>query len=102
MNSLSSKTLWILFFLVLTIQNPVLANKRTAMVFVDHLKRQSIETQASYYGRLKPLKLFKVYSPLEALIIKVKVQEGRKVCSPCGQAVRPRLEQERKGYEDHG
>ena len=49
------------------------------MVFVDHLKEQSIETQASYYGRLTPLKLFKVYSPLEALIITVEVQEGRKI-----------------------
>ena len=79
MNSLNPKAIWIFFLFFTIIQNPALAVKRTAMVFVDHLKSQSIETQASYYGRLKPLKLFKVYSPLEALIIKVKVQEGRKV-----------------------
>ena len=79
MNSLGAKKLWILFLFFITVQNPALGNKRTAMVFVDHLKEQSIETQASYYGRLTPLKLFKIYSPLEALIITVEVQEGRKI-----------------------
>ena len=49
------------------------------MVFVDHLKQQPIETQASYYGRLTPLRLFKVYSPLEALVTEIKAQQGRRV-----------------------
>ena len=80
MNSLDQKVLWIFFFLFFTAaHNNLHARGRTAMVFVDHLKQQPIETQASYYGRLTPLRLFKVYSPLEALVTEIKAQEGRRV-----------------------
>ena len=79
MNSIKPKALWIFFFLFSIIHTSGHASRKTAMVFVNHLKQQPIETQASYYGRLTPLKLFKVYSPLEALVTEIKTQEGIKV-----------------------
>ena len=76
---MNSRAFWSVLFLSITLPLRTLVAPKTAMVFVNHLKQQPIETQASYYGRLAPRNLYKVYSPLEALVIKVKAQEGRKV-----------------------
>ena len=76
---MNPRTSWLVLFLSAIISLQTLAAQKKAIVFIDNLKQQFIETQASYYGRLAPRNLYKIYSPLEALVIKVKVQEGSKV-----------------------
>ncbi len=56
--------------------NNAYPNKKLAQVFVDKLEVQEIEERATYYGRIIPENIYKIYSPLEGLVTKIKAPQG--------------------------